>query len=567
MDLDSLTSQILNRVEAMTPTDRKEFENIVLEATKDMVCLPDPDNEPQMEAYFCDADELFYGGSAGGGKSYLGQCLALTNHTNSLLLRRQGKEADKFFDSLEEIIGNTDGRNRGSRSQWRIGERLIDIGGCNLEQDKQKYKGIPHDLIFFDEVSDFLKSQVMFIKTWNRTTKEGQRCRIVYAGNPPTTPEGLWIIEYFAAWLDEKHPNPAKSGEIRHYISDMHGLDHEVPEKGRYQIDHANDKVTLVPDDHVDVITPTVEYVRSRSRCFIRAMLKDNKYLMKTDYGAALDALPAEIRMAYRDGRFDQSIKDNPWQVIPTSWVQAAFDRWEQHPHPPLNIPQCAIAADPAQGGDDSTALAMRYDGWYDKIIEIPGRETPTGKSVAGLIVANRKGNSHIIIDMGGGYGSSAYETLKEQLEPDGYMGTSILYPYKGSEGSTERTSDGKLKFKNKRAAAYWKFREALDPGQDGGSRIMLPRSTRLLADLTAPKFWLTGVEINITPKASAKEGVETVKKILGRSPDQGDAVVMCWTKGAFMESHYQTWQRQGKGKTPPVSHGYAAKKRYLRRT
>ena len=29
---------------------------------------PDPRNKPQVEAYYCLADELFYGGAAGGGK-------------------------------------------------------------------------------------------------------------------------------------------------------------------------------------------------------------------------------------------------------------------------------------------------------------------------------------------------------------------------------------------------------------------------------------------------------------------------------------------------------------------
>jgi hypothetical protein len=45
---------------------------------------------------------------------------------------------------------------RSRRAQrWRRGERQIDIAGCEQESDKQRFKGDPHDLIFFDEGTIF----------------------------------------------------------------------------------------------------------------------------------------------------------------------------------------------------------------------------------------------------------------------------------------------------------------------------------------------------------------------------------------------------------------------------
>ena len=39
------------------------------------------------------------------------------------------------------------------------------------------------------------------------------------------------------------------------------------------------------------------------------------------------------------------------------------------------------------------------------------------------------------------------------------------------------------------------------------------------------------------------------VVKLLGRSPDRGDAVVMCWYTGATAATHYQEWRSdQGSG-------------------
>ncbi len=45
------------------------------------------------------------------------------------------------------------------------------------------------------------------------------------------------------------------------------------------------------------------------------------------------------------------------------------------------------MAVDPAAGGKDKSTIAMRYDGWFAKIVEKPGVETPMGTEIAGLVV------------------------------------------------------------------------------------------------------------------------------------------------------------------------------------
>ena len=88
---------------------------------------------------------------------------------------------------------------------------------------------------------------------------------------------------------------------------------------------------------------------------------------------------------------------------------------------------------------------------------------------------------------------------------------------YKGAEATTRRSVDGKMTFTNKRSAALWGFREALDPGQPGGSPISLPPKPRLLSDLTAPTF-------SVTPRGIKAESKEDVCARLGRSTNDGDA-------------------------------------------
>ena len=98
----------------------------------------------------------------------------------------------KIKPRIEEILGHDTGYN-GQLQRWRLNQRQIDIAGCEQESDKQRFKSDPHDLIVFDEGTDFLKSQYRFIIGWNRSTDPKQRCPsdCRQKPNPPTTPEGI----------------------------------------------------------------------------------------------------------------------------------------------------------------------------------------------------------------------------------------------------------------------------------------------------------------------------------------------------------------------------------------
>ena len=81
----------------------------------------------------------------------------------SLVLRRTNNEASKLAEEYVTLLGSRDGWN-GQDSVWRLRDGpIIDIGGVQFEDDKQKYKGVAHDLIAFGEISDFTESQYRFI--------------------------------------------------------------------------------------------------------------------------------------------------------------------------------------------------------------------------------------------------------------------------------------------------------------------------------------------------------------------------------------------------------------------
>ena len=77
-------------------------------------------------------------------------------------------------------------------------------------------------------------------------------------------------------------------------------------------------------------------------------------------------------------------MEDDPWQVIPTAWIEAAQARWV--PGPPLGAHLDAIGVDLARGGPAQTAVAKRYGAWFAPLIKISGRQTIDGPSVAALV-------------------------------------------------------------------------------------------------------------------------------------------------------------------------------------
>lgn len=506
--MSSALDEYLATLGALPEQVRAEVEADAIRATAGMAWIPNPG--PQTEAYFSPADVLLYGGQGGGGKSSLILGLSLTQHRRSLLMRRQYSDLNALTEEAIRFNGTRDGFNGSPPPKLRTRDtRLIEFGGAKSIGDEQHWQGQAHDLLGFDEAVQFAEAQVRFLMGWVRTTEEGQRCRTVMATNPPVTAEGQWIVGMFRPWLDVTHPSPAKPGELRWFVTDPDGKDVEV---GGPEPIEMGGKVLL-----------------PKSRTFIPAALGDNPFLVNSGYQATLDALPEPLRSAVRDGNFMAARRDGVNQIIPASWVLAAQGRWT--PNPPRGVPMCALAVDVAQGGADDTVLAPRYDGYYPELTAVPGKQTPFGKDVAGLVITHRRGNPMTIIDMGGGYGGAAFEHLRDNNIP--------VQGYKGAAKATGRTKDKQLRFFNMRSQAYWRFREALDPSQEGGSPIALPPDPILLADLTAVTF-------EIGPNGIKAEPKEDVCDRLGRSTDRGDAVVMAWTGGDKIQHQRGGWGGQG---------------------
>lgn len=510
----SVLDDLLGRLNSLPEQAKEQVKREAMAATKHMRFVPLPG--PQTEAYLSQADVLLYGGQAGGGKSFLLMGLGSQEHRRSIVFRREVSQTDGLEEAGRQIISDSANFN-GTDLEWSWPDgKSLKLAGMKEPGDWNKHAGRERDFLGFDEAGEFLREQIASLLAWNRGPA-GQRCRVVLASNPPRTADGAWLVEWFAPWLDDTYPFPAKHGELRYAVM--------IDGKPRWQ-------------DGPSEVEIEGEKYRPLSFTFIPAALKDNPFRDTPEYRAKLNSLPEPLRSQLLKGIFALGGEDDPWQTIPTGWAQEAMGRWT--PVPPQGVPMCAIGVDVAQGGADQTVLAIRHDGWYAPMISVPGSQTPGGTDVAGLVISKRRDDATVIVDIGGGWGGDAYAHLKaNSAECMGYLGVKTKV-----EGKTE---DKQLYFANVRSKAYWRFREALNPDQPGGSRIFLPKDKELLADLCAPRFNIVNDGIQVEPK-------DKVIKKLGRSPDKGDAVVMAWHSGPKMESHYHQWSVEHGGRRREIA-------------
>lgn len=497
---------------------------------------------PQEMAYHSPADVLGYGGEAGGGKSDLLLGLPGNEHHEAVIFRREFPRARGLIQRSREIFnaaGRAHNKDRFNESLhvWRLGNNMLEFASMQYEDDKFDHQGRPRDFYGFDEATEFSETQVRFVIGWNRSTwinpKTGkpQRCRVVLTFNPPMTTEGEWIVNFFLPWLAflhpdlYQHPNPARPGELR-WFSTVAGKDEEIAEselrwfaeegKRYWEVKNGEPFMRaagwIVPVRGLvrkDAETGADVLVRCKSRTFIPASLEDNPILQATGYAATVDAMPEPYRSLLK-GNWGAGRIVDPWQVIPTAWVRAAEERWRKQEQP--NTPLTAVGADIARGGRDRFSIAKLYGTWLAPLEVHAGAVVEDGPKGAALLIPYARPGVPLGVDIIS-IGTSVYDSLRAN--------NIAVNGINFAEGAGELTDRSKrLKFRNKRAAAYWKLREALDP--EHGDGLALPDDSELREELTAMHFTVTASGIQIEDK-------KDITARLGRSPDKADSLALAY--------------------------------------
>ena len=428
--------------------------------------------------------------------------LALLKHRRTVVFRYDAKQLRGMIDDLIDFVGTSTGLNR-QAGVFYFGDQqdhMMEWGGLGKPGSEMDWRGRAHDFLAADEITELSRKKLLFLMTWMRTTIKGQRCRALFTFNPPGSvedatgaiPTGRWVIPFFAPWIDERHIDQAYPGDSRFFVTNEEGESEEVPNREPRIIELKGKKFEQIP----------------RSRTFVPATVQDNPYLAGTDYEQTLLALDEPFRSQMLLGDFRSGIIDHPQQVLPTEWVDEAMDRWDENGK--RDDPMSAIGCDVARGGKAFTVLSPRHRWWWGELSRHKGQDTPDGHITAALCVNQVRDGATICIDANGP-GASPFDILKT-------AGNKVIGVI-GQKRKGLKKLAGSLKLYNKRTWLYWLMRLALDPARN--LMPALPFDNRLRLDLITPTWgYVEGGFILV-------EGKEAIRERIGRSTDDGDAVIL----------------------------------------
>lgn len=211
-------------------------------------------------------------------------------------------------------------------------------------------------------------------------------------------------------------------------------------------------------------------------------------------------------------GEFHSGSEDS---VLPLSWVEAAVERWyEWHSGGrPSNVGRGVYGVDVARGGADLTCVAKRVGAVIEDLVTYNVADTAVLATTVDSMMRHR--TDHAVVDIIG-VGAGVGDILVNPLENHGFNRS--VTRYNAGRKSTRRDRSGELGFKNQRAALWWYMREVLDPAF--GPVLAIPDDDELLAELTAPTWWVT------PSNEIAVESKDDLRERLGRSTDRADAVL-----------------------------------------
>ena len=463
-------------------------------------------------ALFSDATVTGWGGSVGGGKSFmLSHIGAFVRDSRFALIR---KVRDDLQGVRDLLVSTKTGKLTGNRFTFHTGS-TVDLGYFGSgSRGLQRLQGQSYDGLLIDEAAYCPENLFRTLMTWTRSA-EKKSVRVILCSNPPL-PDDLdedhiplsWMRDYFAPWLDEAHPlyGTVKEGETLW---------------ARREFDEWGDSYEDFRREEFD---------GAMSRTFIRSRLSDNPHLDSEEYRTRLkNTLPPDYLPILLDGVWDHALAATSSSVIPKDWLSNATDR--KPPSVPGRL--VALGVDPSDGGRDRTAIAALMEaGPYRWILPIGRRFSGDGHAVVAFIldtvsqlaITNNKYSSgdekiRVVVDATG-IGASTRDLLAEDPRFN-------VVPFQGAARPTRRTvgfGSQSRRLSNARAEGFYILREACDPAL-GESALILPDDARLIEELAASR-WAVSSTIAVERK-------ENIRKRIKRSPDSADAVSMALWRAA----------------------------------
>lgn len=259
-----------------------------LEQTHDII---EPQPGPQTKFLQSNADIVFYGGSAGGGKTYALLLEPLYDIQNkdfgAVIFRRTTKQVtsegglwDTAIDVYSPLGAKANAQALSLKFPW--GSKVT-FAHMEHEKNRIDWQGSQIPLIGFDEITHFTWKQFVYMISRNRSAS-GAKSRIRGTCNPD--PDS-WVRRFIDWWIDaDGYAIPERSGVVRYFVIE------------------GND---VIWSDTAEELIAESPKRRPKSFTFIRSTIQDNKILLEKDpdYLANLQALTRVERAQLLDGNWN----------------------------------------------------------------------------------------------------------------------------------------------------------------------------------------------------------------------------------------------------------------------
>jgi hypothetical protein len=247
---------------------------------------------------------------------------------------------------------------------------------------------------------------------------------------------------------------------------------------------------------------------------YLPAKITDNPHVTE-QYLESLKELPEQLYRQFVEG--DWSVADDPMQIIP---YQELRNRLVDE----INVDELegmeALGVDVGELGDDSTVFAHFRGATCYEVSKAEKKRVDEVTAMVSTKIIERK----IVPDKVGidsiGVGAGVWGALVGQ-------NMNVQRIIAGAK-AVEETSDDphaayKLQFRNLKTQMWWTLRTDI---MDKDSNIAILNMPGVVQDLTSVRYKIAG------EKLIECEAKDETKKRIGRSPDEGDAVVMAnWVR------------------------------------
>ena len=431
----------------------------------------------------CDADEILYGGSAGGGKSYglVIKALGLNNigiangEYRALIIRQSFEDLDTILKYQKRIYEGTSNpppiwQKQAKEWLWPNGA-TVSMGYLASRSDLDRYVGNGYDFIGVEEVCDTIPSLDWWQLLFSRCRSDIQGLKPMICGT--TNPKGKgfpWVQAHWAV------SNEGKS---------------------------TRQKISTPEIDIGGVVIPA----QLTTRVYIQSLVTDNTLwneAQKNAYIATLQKMSEQDRNALLYGRWDYAAADDlliaPALVAQAATVPLTYER--------KRTGRRIIGIDPAHKGKDNTAIIHRKLDTLYGLQRYNGLDAMqlTAKILEIVKICVKEDGEEPIINIDYAMGAGVADRLKEL----GIKCNTINFASKPYDSN---------KYLNKRAEIYGELAEAMTTAIE----YRIPNDPALIQQLSAIMIERdTSGRLKIAPKTE-------IKKAVGRSPDEADAAALTY--------------------------------------